>query len=82
MNSYYVCLVIFSLVAYLIVTDESVSKAIVYVSEILRHKLIVFQWKLRYHPQMPWVRYLTHRRSLKMAKELLKELENGRKAMD
>jgi hypothetical protein len=30
---------------------------------------------LLHNPKMPWVRYNMHRRSMKMAEELMKELE-------
>jgi hypothetical protein len=30
-----------------------------------------------YHPKTPWARYSMHRRSMKLAKELMKELEEN-----
>jgi len=75
MSAQYVYLVIFACVAYLIATDESVAKAFYYITKIAQNKFSIFRWWLIHNPATPWTRYSMHRRSMKMAKELMKELE-------
>ena len=75
MTAQYVYLIIFACVAYLIATDESVAKAFYYVTKIIQNKFEVFKWWLIHNPSTPWARYSMHRRSMKMAEELMKELE-------
>lgn len=75
MTAQYVYLIIFACAAYLIVTDESVAKAFYYVTKIFQNKFAIFRWWLVNNPQNFIVRWLIYRRSIKMAKELMKELE-------
>jgi len=75
MTAQYVYLIIFACIAYLIATDESIAKAFYFVTRIIRNKFEVFKWWLIHNPSTPWARYSMHRRSIKMAKELMKELE-------
>lgn len=35
-------------------------------------------WMIRNHPDSPWVRYSINRRANKIAKEMLKDLQNDR----
>lgn len=74
--TYYVWFIVFAVVAYFIVTDESVAAAFYYVSKIIKNKYLIFQWWLIHNPKTPWARYSMWRRSNKLAKELMKELEN------
>ncbi len=75
MTTQYVYLIIFACVAYLIATDESVAKAFYYVTKIAQNKFAIFRWWLIHNPRTPWARYFMWRRSMKLAKELMKELE-------
>ena len=79
MTAQYIYLIIFFCLGYLIVTDESISKAVVFISLIARNKFEIFKWWIIHNPQTPWARYSMHRRSMKMAEELMKEFENGNK---
>jgi hypothetical protein len=74
--SYYVWFIVFSVVAYFIVTDESVAAAFYYLTRIIKSKYLIFQWWLIHNPKTPWARYSMYRRSMKMAEELIKEFEN------
>jgi hypothetical protein len=75
MTAQYVYLIIFACAAYLIVTDESVAKAFYYVTKIIQIQFAIFWWWFIHNPKTPWTRYSMHRRSIKLAKELMKELE-------
>ena len=73
--SYYVWFVVFSVVAYFIVTDESAAAGFYYLTRIIKNKYLIFQWWFIHNPKTPWARYSMHRRSMKMAEELMKEFE-------
>lgn len=73
MNSQYIYSIIFIFVGYLILTDENVTKAFVFVTQITKNKFLIFRWWLIHNPKTPWARYSMHRRSMKMAEELMKE---------
>ena len=79
MTAQYIYLVIFGCAAYLIVTDESVAKAVYFVSKIVQNKFATFRWWLVNNPRTPWARYLMWKRSNQLAKELMKELESKNK---
>jgi len=74
MSATYIYLLIFGCVAYLIVTDESIAKAVVLITEIAKNKFQIMKWWAMNNPKLPWVRYSMHRRSMKLAEELMKEL--------
>ena len=76
MTSQYIYLVIFFCAVYLIVTDQSIAKAFVYVTQIATNKFLVFKWWFIHNPRLPWARYSMYRNSMKMAEELMKEFEN------
>lgn len=79
MNSIYIYLIIFGCIAYLIVTDESVAALVNYSSRLLRFQYEKVKWLVVHSPDNLIVRWLIHRRSMKIAKELLKELEDKNK---
>jgi hypothetical protein len=76
MNSTYIYLIIFGCAGYLIATDPSIAKAVVLIVEIIKNKLQVFKWWFIHNPKTPWARYSMHRRSIKMAEELMKEMQD------
>jgi hypothetical protein len=76
MTVQYIYLVIFFCVGYLIVTDVSIAKAVVFVAQIAKNKFLVFKWWLIHNPRLPWARYSMHKRSMKLAEELMKEFED------
>ena len=79
MTAQYIYLIIFFCIGYLIVTDESVAKAVFFISQIIKNKFQVFRWWFIHNPKTPWARYSMHRRSMKLAEELMKELQDGSK---
>jgi hypothetical protein len=74
MNTYTIWFILFAFAAYFIATDESVAKAVFYISKIVRNKFEIMKWWAMNNPKLLWVRYSMHRRSMKMAEELMKEL--------
>lgn len=76
MNSYYIYFIIFTCIAYLIVTDESIAKLFVILIALLRVKYERVKWWLIYSPTNPIVKYMMWRRSWKIAKELQKEFDS------
>ena len=76
MTTQYIYLVIFFCIGYLIVTDQSIAKAVVFVTQIAKNKFQVFKWWFIHNPRLPWARYSMYRRSMKLAEELMKEFEN------
>jgi len=73
MTTYYFWFGIFIFVAYLIATDDSVAYAVTLVSKIIKFQYEKQKWWLLHNPSNIFVRWLIHRRSMKMAKEIMKE---------
>ena len=76
MTVQYIYLVIFFCVGYLIATDQSIAKAVVFVAQIAKNKFEVFKWWLIHNPRLPWARYSMHKRSMKLAEEIMKEIRD------
>lgn len=76
MTAQYIYFIIFACIGYLVVTDASIAKAIVFILGIARSKFEIFRWWLIHNPRTPWARYSMHRRSMKLAEELMKELQD------
>lgn len=76
MIPYYIYFIIFTCIAYLIVTDASVAKLFVIFMGIVRVKYERIKWWLIYSPTNPIVKYVMWRRSWKIAKELQKEFDS------
>ena len=74
MNSHTILLGIFAVVAYIIVTDERAAAAFVYVSKLANTEIRRHWWWLTNNPRNPVVKYLIYRRSLRLAKELMAEI--------
>lgn len=74
MITQYLWITVFGLVMYLIIVDESISKLFYYLFKILKFEYEKKKWWLLYSPDNPVVKYLIYRRSLKLAKEIEKEL--------
>ena len=78
MNSHTILLGIFAVVAYIIVTDERVAAAFVYVSKLANTEIRRHWWWLTNNPRNPVVKYLIYRRSLRLAKELMAEINKDK----
>lgn len=71
---YYIWFLFFCVVAYFILTDKSVATFIILLQKIIEVKYQKLKWIIMYSPDNPLVRFIMHRKSLKLAKELEKEL--------
>lgn len=77
MSTYYsTLLIIFGVIAYMIVVDQNVAKAFILVLKIVKSKCSSAYLYLWLHPKNPFFKYLSWRRSWKLAKELQKEFED------
>ena len=76
MESYYIWIAVFSIIGYVIVSDKNVADAFVYVFDIIKNRIIRELWWIKNNPRNPIVKYLMWRRSMRLAKELQKELTN------
>jgi hypothetical protein len=76
MSSTYIYFVIFFCIAYLILTDSSVAKGFYMLTQLARVEYEKVKWWILHSPDNFIVRWLIHRRSMKMAKELMKEFRD------
>ena len=74
--TYYAWIAIFAIIAYIIISDKNVADAFVYIFDITKNRIIRQIWWLKNNPRNPVVKYLMHRRSEKLARELMDEYEN------
>ena len=79
MISYYVWILIFACIAYLIVTDESIARAVTLLSQIIKFQFDKTKWIIMNDPRNPIVKYFMWKRAYKLAEELQKELEDKSK---
>ena len=78
MTSYYLWLIIFAICLYLVITDLSIAQLIIIYSRWWRLQYEKLKWWLIYNPRNFIVRWHMNRKSLKMAEELMKELNDGK----
>jgi hypothetical protein len=79
MSPQYLYFIIFALFVYIIVTDDSVVSAFVLITRMIRFQYEKTKWWLIHNPANPVVKYMIWRRSMKLAKELEKELNDRHK---
>jgi len=79
MSPQYIYFIIFVVLAYVIVTDNSVASAVVLIIRMIRFQYEKTKWWLIHNPANPMVKYMIWRRSMKLAKELEKELNDRHK---
>jgi len=72
-NPYYIYFIIFTCIAYLIVTDASIARLIVLLMAIVRVKYERVKWWVIYSPTNPIVKYILWKRAEKIARQLRKE---------
>ena len=70
----------FAVVAYIIVTDDRAAAAFVYVSKLANTEIKRHWWWLTNNPRNPVVKYMIYRRSLRIAKELMVEINKDKEA--
>ena len=80
MDSHIILLGMFAVVAYIIVTDERAAAAFVYVSKLANTEIKRHWWWLTNNPRNPVVKYMIYRRSLRLAKELMVEINKDKEA--
>ena len=80
MDSHIILLGIFAVVAYIIVTDERAAAAFMYVSKLANTEIRRHWWWLTNNPRNPVVKYMIYRRSLRLAKELMVEINKDKEA--
>jgi len=78
MDSHIILLGIFAVVAYIIVTDERAAAAFMYVSKLANTEIRRHWWWLTNNPRNPVVKYMIYRRSLRLAKELMVEINKDK----
>ena len=76
MDSHIILMGMFAVVAYIIVTDERAAAAFLYVIKLVDSNIRRHWWWLTNNPRNPVVKYLIYRRSLRIAKELMAEINN------
>jgi len=68
--------------AYFIVTDESVAAAFYYVTALAKQYTQRQWWWLTHNPRNPVIKYMIHRRSLKMAEEMMRQINTKEESKD
>ncbi len=79
MNTLYIYLLIFACIGYLILTDESIARAVTLLSQIIKFQYEKTKWIIMNDPRNPIVRWNMERRAYKLAKELHDEMERRSK---
>jgi hypothetical protein len=79
MNPFYIWFIIFSCIGYLIVSDPSVARLFVLLANLVRIQYQKIKWWLLNNPNNPLVKFMIHRRSLRIAKEMMEELAKKEK---
>jgi len=78
-SSYYFWFFAFAVIAYFIVTDNSVATAVNLISKLVGIWFEKKKWWILHNPRNPVVKYLMWRRAYKLAEELSRELESNNK---
>ena len=80
MSASYIYLIIFFCIAYLILTDQSVARAFYMLTQLAKVQYEKVKWWAVHNPANPIIKYLIWRRSMKLAEELMKELDEKKKS--
>ena len=75
MNPFYIYFIIFFCIGYLIVSDATVARLFVLLTELARIQYQKIKWWVLYNPRNIIVRWMMYRNSMRMAEELMKEFE-------
>ena len=70
---------IFACIAYLIITDPSIARAVTLLSQMMKFQFDKTKWMILNNPRNPIVRWNMERRAYKLAKELQDEMERKSK---
>ena len=73
---------LFAVAMYFIVTDESIAAAFYYVIKLGQGYIQRQWWWLLHNPGNPVVKYMIYRRSLKMAEEMMRQINTKEETKD
>ena len=82
MDPHYIFFALFAVAMYFIVSDESIATAFYYVTRLAKAYTQRQWWWLTHNPRNPVVKYMIHRRSLKMAEDLMREINTKEETKD
>ena len=80
MIAYYAWFSLFAIIAFLIATDNSIARAFYMLTQLARVQYEKVKFWTLHNPANPIIKYLIWRRSMKMARELMKELDEKTKS--
>jgi len=75
MEYYYFWLVLFSFIVYIFITDKNVEQYFLLLLSLVKFQYEKQRWWLMNNPRNPLVKWMIHRKSMKMAEEFIKEFE-------
>ena len=78
MTAQTVWLLIFFCVGYLVITDNSIARALYMLTQLAKVQYEKTKWWVLHNPANPIVKYLMWRRAMKLAKELEEEFNKNR----
>lgn len=79
MTTYYIWFSFFAIIVFLVATDDSIAKAFYIVIQLIKVQYEKTKWWLLNNPANPIVKYFIWKRSMKMAEQLIKELDEKSK---
>jgi len=79
MNAQYIYLIIFFCIGYLIITDQSIARAFYMFTQLVKVQYEKTKWWVLHDPANPIIKYLIWRRSMRLAKDLQRELAEKQK---
>ena len=82
MNTQLAWFALFAVAMYFIVSDESIAAAFYYVTKLAKAYIQRQWWWLRHNPGNPVVKYMIYRRSLKMAEEIMRQINTKEESKD
>lgn len=75
LNSIYIWSAAFAIIVYMCIVDQNVLQFI----NILSKQFVIncrrFYWIIRFHPKNPITNFIAHRKSIKMAEQMMKDLD-------
>ena len=73
---------LFAVALYFIVSDESIAAAFYYVVQLESTYIRRQWWWFTHNPRNPVIKYLIYRRSLKMAEEIMRQINTKEETKD
>ena len=78
MTAQYLWLIVFSFALYFIITDESIAAAFYYAIRLAKAYIQRQWWWFTHNPRNPVVKYLIYRRSLKLAEDMVAQINKDK----